>query len=409
MSKPNWIHITRFIRRLTKWDGFWWISGIAVVLLIGGVLSWHFWEDLNDGKDSLSTIIRNLGFVIGGVIAVLLAVWRSRIGERQANAAQRQAEITRSQVEIAQSQIEIARSQAQTAQQSLLNERYQRGAEMLGSSVLSVRMGGIYALQRLGEEHPDEYHIQIMRLFCAFVRNPTGSEGVPHKQYSEDEPGAFPILREDVQVVMTAIGSRSQIGLDLEKSMANFKLELDGADLGGANLYHANLAGGNLSGVNLVHSGLRNSDLSRANLAGATLRRAYMATANLSGANMPDTNLSYATADFANLSGVHLDRADLSRANLEDADLSGAVIGAVNLAGANLQDTNLSGAVFRMAERTTPSLPPMSGDLFARLTQEQLDQAKSDPDNPPKIGSGTVDIETGQPLVWHGTASNHSP
>ena len=33
-----------------------------------------------------------------------------------------------------------------------------------------------YALQRLAEEHPERYHIQIMRLFCAFVRNPTGNK-----------------------------------------------------------------------------------------------------------------------------------------------------------------------------------------------------------------------------------------
>ena len=52
---------------------------------------------------------------------MLLAVWRSIVAERQAD----------------------------TAQQSLLNERYQKGAEMLGNEVLSVRMGGIYALGRL--------------------------------------------------------------------------------------------------------------------------------------------------------------------------------------------------------------------------------------------------------------------
>ena len=386
------------MKRFLK-TSFFWFTLLAIVLLSVSVwLTWWRWNWLHTSASttaSNSETLRNVGLLIGGLLAFVFAAWRAWVAERQANAAQMQAEITQ--------------NQAQTAQQSLLNERYQRGAEMMGSDVLSVRLGGIYALQRLAEEHPDEYHIQIMRLFCAFVRNPTGSETVPHRLYSEDEPGAFPVLREDVQVVMTAIGSRSQTGLDLEKSMPNFKLELDGADLGGANLYHANLAGGNLSGVNLVHSGLRSSDLSQANLAGATLRRANMATANLSGANMLDTNLSYAIADFANLSDVHLDRADLSRANLEDADLSGAVIGAANLTGANLQDTNLSGAIFRMAERTTPSLPLMVRDLFARLTQDQLDQAKADLDNPPKIGSGTVDIETGQQLVWRGAATNPSP
>ena len=44
---------------------------------------------------------------------------------------------------------------------------------MLGSGVLSVRLGGIYALERLAKEHPEEYHIQIMELLCSFVRHPT--------------------------------------------------------------------------------------------------------------------------------------------------------------------------------------------------------------------------------------------
>ena len=59
-----------------------------------------------------------------------------------------------------------------TAQEGLLNERYQKGAEMLGSPVLAVRMGGIYALQQLAQDHPDTYHLQVMNLFCAFVRRP---------------------------------------------------------------------------------------------------------------------------------------------------------------------------------------------------------------------------------------------
>ena len=55
-----------------------------------------------------------------GLIALPLALWRGHVAEQQANAAQ----------------------------QSLRNERYQKGAEMLGSEVLSVRLGGIYGLQQ---------------------------------------------------------------------------------------------------------------------------------------------------------------------------------------------------------------------------------------------------------------------
>ena len=66
----------------------------------------------------------------------MLAIWRSTVAERQ----------------------------SATAQQGLLNERYQKGAEMLGSDVLSVRLGGIYALERLAAEDPNQYHILVMKL-----------------------------------------------------------------------------------------------------------------------------------------------------------------------------------------------------------------------------------------------------
>ena len=103
--------------------------------MIGVLLSWRFWEELGDNNEALSTTVRNVGLVIGGVIAILLAVWRSTVAARQVD----------------------------TAQQSLLNERYERGAEMLGNGVLSVRLGGIYALNRLAQEHPEQYHLQISR------------------------------------------------------------------------------------------------------------------------------------------------------------------------------------------------------------------------------------------------------
>ncbi len=95
----------------------------------------------------------------------------------------------------------ICETQAETAQKSLLNERYQRGAEMLGSDVLAVRLGGIYALQRLAETIRNSTTFRIMKLFCAFVRNPTSDKNMA------DDPEAK--VREDVQAVMDAIRGRS--------------------------------------------------------------------------------------------------------------------------------------------------------------------------------------------------------
>ena len=139
---------------------------------------------------------------------------------------------------MAEQQKTTAQRQADIAQQSSLNERYERGAEMLGSNVLSVRLGGIYALRRLAEEHSDQYHIQIMELFCAFVRNPTGKElDVAPVDIDDDE--TVPIPREDVVAVMIAIGKRSEAELQYELAV-NFRLDLHGADLGGVSVENLN-------------------------------------------------------------------------------------------------------------------------------------------------------------------------
>ena len=97
--------------------------------------------------ESRSTTARNVGILFFGLIAIWFGIWRGVVADRQAKASQHQAE---------------------TARSGLLNERYQKGAEMLGSPVLAVRLGGIYALQHLAEDEPEQYqrpnHASVLRL-----------------------------------------------------------------------------------------------------------------------------------------------------------------------------------------------------------------------------------------------------
>ena len=85
----------------------------------------------------------------------MFAVWRGWVAERQANATQRQAE---------------------TAEQTLLNERYQRGEEMLYSEVPSVQSRGLRLLQELAEDRPDLYHVRVAQLLIDSAMDPAGSE-----------------------------------------------------------------------------------------------------------------------------------------------------------------------------------------------------------------------------------------
>jgi hypothetical protein len=131
-----------------------WINVAGVLVLVSGmVLVYLHWEWIVTGaagRESGSTTARNLGLLAGGLIAIWVAIWRGVVADRQATASQEQATASLNQVEV--------------SRLSLLNERYQRGAEMLGSTALYVRLGGVYALQRLAQENPEQYHGQIKDL-----------------------------------------------------------------------------------------------------------------------------------------------------------------------------------------------------------------------------------------------------
>ena len=241
---------------------FWWIAGIGLVLVTGLSLSWCYWEELHSDQESLSATVRNVGVVIGGVIAILFAVWRSIVAARQAT----------------------------TAQRGLRNERYQKGAEMLGSKVLAVRLGGIYALARLAREYPEDYHVQIMSLLCAFVRKPPVVK-------TQDT-----CKREDVQAVMAAVCARSAPQIEIEKK--------EYCPLG--------FVGADLSGVNFLEAGVRHLDLRSRKLTPANMERALLQGANLEGAVLAKANLK-----DAHLSGANFERACLIHANLTGADLKG--------------------------------------------------------------------------------------
>ena len=341
---------------------------VGLVVLSAGVgLIAGYWDWLT-GNESPSATIRNVGLVIGGAIALGIACWRGLVANRQARAA-------RGQAEAAQRQAEAAQRQAETAQADLRNKRYQESAGMLGSGVLAVRLAGIYALQRLAEDHPKQYHVPIMKSLCAFVRHPIKDEDPRGVLEAKERAAATPTgvgprheLRGDVQAAMQAICACHAQQLRLEQE-AEFSLELDHVDLKGAWLHSANLSDAELTVADLTGATLNNVDLTGARLVLATLIS-------------------------ADLSGADMTHAFLIKANLTDAKLFAAKLGSAKLIGANLTGT-----------RFTRSPHPIFGEPDPMeaigLTQEQLDAARADPGNPPKL-DGVLDAKTGKQLVWRG-------
>jgi hypothetical protein len=68
-------------------------------------------------------------------------------------------------------QLQIGREQLQIAQQGQVTERFTRAIDQLGHGELDVRLGGIYALERIANDSPDD-RATIAEVLTAFVRLP---------------------------------------------------------------------------------------------------------------------------------------------------------------------------------------------------------------------------------------------
>jgi hypothetical protein len=239
--------------------------------------------------------------------------------------------------------------------QRRITESFSTAVEQLGSDTLEVRLDGIYSLERISQESPDDYWT-VMENLTAFVRErslrneaerlqdfeqrvsrrayflwqrtgrPSGrAEGVGAEAVRRDEIGEPPTI--DIAAVLTVIKRGNKRSREQEISNA-WRL-----DLSGATMEQADLSDAHLERANLSHAHLHGANLFGAHLEGANLLRAHLDGANLSGAHLEGADLLRTHLDGANLSGAHLEGADLFRAHLEDAKLLNA-----RLEGANLSD-----------------------------------------------------------------------
>jgi len=226
---------------------------------------------------------------------------------------------------------------------------------------LEVRLGGIYALERVARDSPkDEW--TIMEVLTAYVReNAAKTDEVrepPEEQLSRP--------RADIQAILTVIGRRNA---SPEWPAPEFKLH----EHFFVELYHTldlrntELRGADLSAKDFRSANLHNANLCRADLHLAALVGADLGETDLRGANLLETDLFGADLSAANLRGADLRVANLQDAKLLRADLHGADLKQAQLNGADLTGADLSQAYLMLAD--------LRG---ARLTQDQLNKAHGD-------------------------------
>ena len=256
-----------------------------------------------------------------------------------------------------------------------VTDRYSKAIEQLGSDKLDVRIGGIYALERIARDSARDHPV-VMEVLTAFIREHS------REKWSRPSPprmawiarlerfrfgGRFVRARPDVQAAASVVGRR-----DAEHDVG--PIDLHGVRLVNANLIYADFRGAILSDADLRVSVLSRARLNRAVLEDANFREAFLDGADFRDANLTWANLIGAHLEDADLSGACLRHADLTRADLSEADLSDA-----DLTGADLTRADLTGAILASAKwperRPVPegwNLDPSTSRLIAaRLTPGQ--------------------------------------
>lgn len=347
----KWIHFS--------WSSDWFLPlGLAVGALLALWLLWRVpqWQvesvknlEPEERFNSENEARRTLATILGGVVllAGFFATWRN--------------------IKLAQESLTVSQKALAISQEGQITDRFAKAIEQLGAvdakgeKRLEVRLGGIYALERIADESERD-HWPIMEVLCTYVREnaPRNSHESTQKKQALKET-----LRPeaDVQAILTVVGRR-----DRKYEQKDQKLDLSNTNLRGASLDSADLRGASLDSTDLREASLESADMQGALLHDADLQGAHLTAAKLSGAQLSGAQLSWAFLRSADLSMTNLRGADLRGAQLHEADLRAAELIHADLSATNLFHANLTGADFGETDLSNAE----------SLTQEQIDSASGD-------------------------------
>src|SRR5207248_204865 len=180
----------------------WWLVALGLVFALAAgwlVLVWLLGEaDQGTTRAQLRIDAIRTGLTVvagtGGAVALLLGARRQWLSERTQRHAERVAADRRAHDIRVQDHEEATAAEAQRHQQRLagqseldaterrITELYTRAVDQLGSGRAAVRLGGLYALERLAQDHPTQRRT-VADIVCAYLRMPVGDADGPQEQH----------------------------------------------------------------------------------------------------------------------------------------------------------------------------------------------------------------------------------
>ncbi|MGW0580082.1 pentapeptide repeat-containing protein [Streptomyces sp. NPDC002920] len=228
-------------------------------------------------------------------------------------------------------QVSQTRQELSIVEQGQITSRYNAAINNLGSSSADVRLGGIYALERLMVDSERD-HPTVVSVLAAFVRQHAPARAKVAVADVE-RPHA------DIEAVMNVLAKRrldrdQDLVLDLSKTdlsgwksarlFSNTGVQLEGADLTGSNLIKTDLNSANLRSATLDEVDLRGANLSVADLRDAALFEANLREVDMYGADATGAFFCYDLSAGVSPPCPDLTAADFTGANLKRASLTGA-------------------------------------------------------------------------------------
>jgi hypothetical protein len=222
------------------------------------------------------------------------------------------------------------------AEQGHLTDRYSKAIELLGAADkdgnpnVEVRLGAIYALERIAQDSARDQWT-IMEVLTAYVRKnaPAPAEARPREEFA-----ARPAT--EIQAILTVLGRRKR---GPKREPEGQGLDLSGADLRKVNFSQAHVEGANFSGAHV-----EGADFYEAHVEGANFRGAHVEGAGFGQAHVEGADFTMAYVKGAYFYEAHVEGANFYRANVEGADFHGAHVEGARFSGAHVEGADFGGA-----------------------------------------------------------------
>lgn len=260
---------------------------LALVFLVWPALEWYLRPVFDSEADLSITQRRNLVQGLASVAQALAVFLTGTVGLIGLYFTWRNLRQTQEQTE---QQLQQARESAQETlrltEQRQITERFTRAIELLGSDHLGIRLGAIYALERIARDSERD-HWPIMEVLTNYVRsNAPRDDSAPHAtrpaESEQANRAAIIVPDPDVQAIMTVLRRRSRYyGNGENEPLDLFATDLTAIDLREAHLERADLSFSFLRGTDLAGSHLEEAKLIRTDLEEANLRGAFLHGADL--------------------------------------------------------------------------------------------------------------------------------